>query len=147
MQLLVFWQTSMQERKALLAELLKQTSDISATHLPLGGSLIAYKLLLNLYLSQLRGEAPTVKSLFASIPYSDMGIRYHVRKLLEDGWMELRPSNADKRTKICVPTAKFDQAWAQVIDQISQQVDGPLSGMLVCSQCVGLSAQKEEADN
>lgn len=121
----------MHERKALLAELLRQTSDISTTYLPLGGSLIAYKLLLNLYLSQLRGEEPTVKSLFASIPYSDMGIRYHVRKLLDDGWMELKPSSADKRTKICVPTSKFDAAWAVVMEQIDAHIDG----YLTCGQC------------
>ena len=78
----------MRERKALLAELLKQSSDIPTTHLPLGGSLIAYNLLLNLYLCQLRDELPTVKSLFASIAHSDMGIRYHLRKLLDDGWIE-----------------------------------------------------------
>ncbi|MCD8504656.1 MAG: hypothetical protein LRY56_02845 [Burkholderiaceae bacterium] len=121
----------MHKRKALLAELLKQTSDISTTHLPLGGSLIAYKLLLNLYLSQLRGEEPTVKSLFASIPYSDMGIRYHVRKLLSDGWMELKPSPVDKRTKVCVPTAKFDAAWAVVMEQIGAHIDD----YLTCGQC------------
>lgn len=131
----------MQERKALVAELLKQTSDISTTHLPLGGSLIAFKLLLNLYLSQQRGEEPSVKSLFASIPYSDMGIRYHLRKLLDDGWMELKPSAADRRTKVCVPTAKFDAAWAVVIEQINEQLDGhlnqQLNGELVCRHCGG----------
>lgn len=79
-------------------------------HQPLRGSLIAYKLLMNLYICQLNGEQPTVKSLFASIPYSDMGIRYHLRKLLDDGWMELKPAPADKRTKVYVPTAKFEQA-------------------------------------
>lgn len=113
----------MQKRSEQLAKLLQHSSDISTTHLPLGGSLIAYKLLLNLYLSQLRGETQTVKALFASIPYSDMGIRYHSRKLLNDGWIDLLPSPTDKRTKICVPTAKFDDAWALVVDQISEQLD------------------------
>ena len=127
----------MRERKALLAELLKQTSDIPTTHLPLGGSLIAYKLLLNLYLFQLRDEQPTVKSLFASIPYSDMGIRYHLRKLLDDGWLELKPAPADKRTKVCVPTAKFEQAWEAVIEKLNQQLDGHLNGELVCRHCGG----------
>lgn len=113
----------MQKRSEQLAKLLQHSSDISTTHLPLGGSLIAYKLLLNLYLSQLRGETQTVKALFASIPHSDMGIRYHSRKLLNDGWIDLLPSLTDKRTKICVPTAKFDDAWALVVDQISEQLD------------------------
>jgi DNA-binding MarR family transcriptional regulator len=117
----------MQMRKALLAELLKQVSDISTTHLPLGGSLIALKLLLNLYLFQQRCEEPSVKSLFASIPYSDMGIRYHLRKLLDDGWVELKPSVKDKRTKVCKPTERFDAAWALVLEEISEQLDEHLS--------------------
>jgi DNA-binding MarR family transcriptional regulator len=103
----------------------------------LGGSLIAYKLLLNLYFCQLRNELPTVKSLFASIPYSDMGIRYHLRKLLDDGWIELKQAAEDKRTKICVPTAKFEQAWELVITQLNQQLDGHLNGELVCRHCGG----------
>jgi len=133
----------MRKRTAVVAELLHQTSDISTTHLPLGGSLIAFKLLLNLYMFQQRGEEPTVKSLFASIPYSDMGIRYHLRKLLDDGWLELKPAPADKRTKICVPTAKFDAVWAVVIAQITEQLNGHLhlsghlNGELVCRHCGG----------
>ena len=131
----------MRERRAIVAELLRQTSDISTTYLPLGGSLIAYKLLLNLYTFQQRGEEPSVKSLFASIPFSDMGIRYHLRKLLDDGWMELKPSATDKRTKVCVPTAKFDAVWALVIEQISEQLDGHLNqqsnGEPLCRHCGG----------
>jgi DNA-binding MarR family transcriptional regulator len=113
----------MQKRSEQFAKLLQHSSDVSTTLLPLGGSLIAYKLLLNLYLSQLRGETLTVKALFASIPYSDMGIRYHSRKLLNDGWIDLLPSPSDKRTKICVPTDKFDKAWALVVEQVSEQFD------------------------
>jgi len=124
---------SMRKRSELVTELLKHTCDIPTKYLPLGASLIAYNLLLNLRLSQLNGEAPTVKSLFASIPYSDMGIRYHLRQLLDDGWMELKPSSKDKRTRLCAPTAKFDATWAVVIEQISKQLDGEL----VCRQCGG----------
>jgi hypothetical protein len=108
----------MHDSKALLVELLRNMSDVATTHLPLGGSLIAYKLLLNLYLSQQRGESQTVKSLFATIPFSDMGIRYHLRKLIDAGWLELKPSEIDKRTKVCSPTSKFDRAWAAVLNDI-----------------------------
>jgi hypothetical protein len=123
----------MQKRSKLVTDLLKYTCDVPTKHLPLGASLIAYNLLLNLRLSQQNGDTPTVKSLFASIPYSDMGIRYHMRQLLDDGWMELKPSDKDKRTRICMPTDKFDVAWALVIEQISHQLDGEL----VCHKCGG----------
>ena len=127
----------MQEQRAVLVALLRHTSDISATHLPLGGSLIAYRLLLNLYLIQLQGESPTVKSLFATIPFSDMGIRYHLRRLLDAGWMELKPSETDKRTKVCVPTEKFNKAWAAIFDELERQLDGTWSVQeaALCDEC------------
>jgi hypothetical protein len=123
----------MRNRSELVIDLMKHTCNIPTKHLPLGASMIAYNLLLNLRLSQQNGETSTIKSLFASIPYSDMGIRYHLRQLLDNGWMELEPSDKDRRTRICVPTDKFDGAWALVIEQISQQLDREL----VCSQCGG----------
>lgn len=123
----------MRKRSELVTDLLKHTCDIPSKYLPLGASLIAYNLLLNLRLSQQNGETTTVKSLFAGIPYSDMGIRYHLRQLLDDGWMELKPSDKDKRTRICVPTDKFDTAWALVTDKISHQLDVDL----VCHHCGG----------
>ena len=113
----------MRDTEAALANLLKRTSDLSATLLPLSGSLIAYNLLLSLYICHLRGETPTVKSLFASIPYSDMGIRYHLRKLLITGWIELRPSASDRRTKVCVPTDRFNQAWEVLMSEMKLQLD------------------------
>jgi DNA-binding MarR family transcriptional regulator len=111
---------------AELAALLKRANGLTATHLPLGGSMVAYDLLLNLYLHHSRGDQVTIKALFASIPYSDMGIRYHMRKLIDDGWLELRPAADDRRTRLCIPTAQFEQAW----DLIMQQLSGSNSKVL-----------------
>lgn len=119
-------------QESILA-LLKQASDTTSSCLPLGGSLIAYQLLLNLYASQQRGEEPIVKALFASIPYSDMGIRYHLRKLLDDGWVELKQSTHDKRTRICATTPKLDAVWASVLQKIGDELDDKW----VCSRCAG----------
>lgn len=101
-----------------LAELLKKANGLTAAHLPLGGSLVAYELLLNLYLHHARGEQVTIKTLFAGIPYSDMGIRYHLRKLIADGWLELKPADHDKRTRLCVPTEQFKTAWSDVMQEL-----------------------------
>lgn len=105
-----------------IANLLKKANSLSAQHLPLGGSLVAYELLLNLYLHHSRGEQVTIKALFAGIPYSDMGIRYHLRKLISDGWLELQTAQHDKRTRICVPTAQFDQAWGCIMSDLEAVV-------------------------
>ena len=106
-----------------LASLLKKANTLSATHLPLGGSLVAYELLLNLYLHHVRGEQVTIKALFAGIPYSDMGIRYHLRKLIAEGWLELKTAEHDKRTRICIPTVQFDTAWAAIMSDLNQTVE------------------------
>lgn len=110
------------EKRDQLAEFIKEICDVATTHLPLNASLIAYELLLNLYVHQQRGEQITIKMLFGSIPYSDMGIRYHLRKLIEDGWLELIESPKDKRTRICAPTAKFDSAWAEISHKLERHL-------------------------
>lgn len=105
-----------------IAHLLKAANQLSAIHLPLGGSLVAYELLLNLYLHHSRGEEVTIKALFASIPYSDMGIRYHLRKLINEGWLELKTAQHDKRTRICVPTPLFESAWLKIMTDLRAEV-------------------------
>lgn len=112
------------EKVIFLIEKQKKFCEVSATYLPLGGSLIAQSLMLNLFLSHHRKEVLTVKSLFAGIPYSDMGIRYHFRRLVDDGWVELKPSTEDKRTRLCVPTAKFEAAWKLIFEQMDKQLEG-----------------------
>ena len=111
-----------------IADLLKRANKVCASYLPLGGSLVAYELLLNLYLHHQNGREVTIKSLFAGIPYSDMGIRYHLRKLISDGWLELKPSLTDKRTRICVPTPLFESAWAAIIAELEQATSNGFIG-------------------
>jgi len=110
-----------------IASLLKKANTLSAEHLPLGGSLVAYELLLNLYLHHSRGEQVTIKALFAGIPYSDMGIRYHLRKLISDGWLELQTAQHDKRTRVCVPTAQFEQAWGCIMSNLESTIQENLA--------------------
>jgi hypothetical protein len=53
----------------------------------------------------------TVKALFTALPYSDMGLRYHYRRLVTSGWIEVKPSSKDKRNKTLIPTLKLMQAF------------------------------------
>ena len=52
-------------------------------------------------------EALTVKRLFATLPYSSTGVRYHFERLLNDGWLELDDGINDKRIKIVKPSPKL----------------------------------------
>lgn len=90
----------------------------SAAHLPIGHSFIPYDILITVVESHTNNEELTVKALFASLPYSDMGMRYHFRKLLNDGWIELQPMNRDKRVKQIKPTEKLSNQFGLFLNSI-----------------------------
>ena len=79
----------------------------SAAHLPIGHSFIPYDILVTALDSFTSGKGLTVKALFATLPYSDMGLRYHFRKLVGSGWIELHAVNGDARVKQVKPTDKL----------------------------------------
>ena len=80
-------------------KLVKKIRCASEKHLPLNNSLIPLDLLIQIALSDIVDEELSIKSLFSSIPHSEMGIRYHLRRLLEDGWVEIHTKRHDRRTK------------------------------------------------
>lgn len=90
----------------------------SVVHLPIGHSFIPYDILITVVDSHTNNEELTVKALFASLPYSDMGLRYHFRKLLNDGWIELQPMSGDKRAKQIKPTEKLSNQFGLFLNSI-----------------------------
>ena len=90
---------------ATLALIRKQ----SAAHLPIGHSFIPYDILVTVVDSFTSEKELTVKALFATLPYSDMGLRYHFRKLVDTGWIELHAVNGDARVKQVKPTDKLSK--------------------------------------
>ena len=95
----------------------------SINHLPIGHSFIPYDILITVVESHTNNEELTVKALFASLPYSDMGLRYHFRKLLNDGWIELQPMNGDKRVKQIKPTEKLSNQFGLFLNSIKQALN------------------------
>lgn len=94
----------------------------SATHLPIGHSFIPYDILITVVDSFTSDKELTVKALFASLPYSDMGLRYHFKKLIDSGWIELHATNGDARVKQVKPTAKLSKQFDLFADNISPQL-------------------------
>ena len=68
-------------------------------HLGVSHSLILFDIFTELMNSELEGKELSVKQLFGKLPYSDMGIRYHIRQLTADGWIETNPTKKDHRVK------------------------------------------------
>lgn len=92
---------------ATLALIRKQ----SAAHLPIGHSFIPYDILVTVVDSFTSNKQLTVKALFATLPYSDMGLRYHFKKLVDSGWIELQAINGDARVKQVKPTEKLSKQF------------------------------------
>lgn len=91
--------------------------EISAL-LPIGHSFIPFDILLATYCGDENGNELTVKALFASLPYSDMGIRYHFKKLLDQGWLELQVGEIDTRIKRVKPSMKLIEKLIELDDQL-----------------------------
>ena len=64
---------------------------------------------MTVYCGDQQGHDLTVKALFASLPYSDMGIRHHFKKLLIENWIELHNGDKDSRLKRVRATDKLKQ--------------------------------------
>jgi hypothetical protein len=95
----------------------------SINYLPIGHSFIPYDILITVVDSHTNNKELTVKALFASLPYSDMGLRYHFRKLLNDGWIELQPMNGDKRVKQIKPSEKLSNQFELFLNSIKQALN------------------------
>lgn len=102
----------------LLGNIRLQTS----SHLPIGHSFIPYDILIAVIKSYITNEGLTVKALFASLPYSDMGLRHHFRRLIETGWIELHATDIDARVKQVKPTEKLTSRFDNLCDSITPLV-------------------------
>lgn len=86
--------------------------------LPIGHSFIPFDILLAVIRANTEGKDLTVKSLFTSLPYSDMGIRYHFRILIKNGWLELHNGDIDTRIRRVKPTEKLIKRFALLAQQL-----------------------------
>ena len=106
---------------ATLALIRKQ----SAAHLPIGHSFIPYDILVTVLDSFTSDKGLTVKALFATLPYSDMGLRYHFRKLVDSGWIELHAVNGDARVKQVKPTDKLSKHFELLSNSLTPLLNIP----------------------
>lgn len=98
-----------------LLEVRKQSTVL----LPIGHSFIPFDILLAVIKGNETGEDLTVKALFANLPYSDMGIRYHFRTLIKNGWIELHNGDLDTRIRRVKPTEKLVKHYSLLSQQLS----------------------------
>lgn len=68
-------------------------------HLPFRTSTIPFEIILKVSIRTLKNESYGVKDLMVDLPYSNMGIRNHLRTLITDGWLTLSPNDDDRRCR------------------------------------------------
>jgi hypothetical protein len=102
-----------------LTEIRKHTTVL----LPIGHSFIPFDILLAVVKGNAEGRDLTVKSLFTALPYSDMGIRYHFRTLIKNGWIELHNGDKDTRVRRVRPTEKLIKRFSLLSQQLKPLFD------------------------
>ena len=107
---------------------------MSSELLPLDNSFIPFDILFKIGIAHFENQELTLKSLFTGLPHSEMGIRYHFRRLLANGWIELHPSTTDRRTKLVTATPRLldqlmllDLAFAKMVEQHGPDTDARLA--------------------
>ena len=75
------------------------------SRLPIRGSLIALDILILVAMHTLSGVQLNNKQLRASLPYSEMGIRKQLQRLIAERWLRVEPCAIDKRIRNLVAEA------------------------------------------
>jgi hypothetical protein len=98
--------------------------------LPLYNSFIPFDLLFKIGLAHIENNELTLKGLFTGLPHSEMGMRYHFRRLIANGWIEVHPSLNDRRSKRVIATCKLldqlkllDQGLVKAFEQHMKNLD------------------------
>ena len=93
-----------------ISQLLKELHG-SHENLPIQGSTIAYEIILIVMFFYANEEKLSLKILFANGNFTEMGARYHLNRLIKDGWLDIKQSDSDLRVKLVHPTTKLIQQY------------------------------------
>jgi DNA-binding MarR family transcriptional regulator len=102
-------------RCELLVDLAKRQlalRDWERQHLPIEASQLGYELFLvlaKLSMAGWRDRSGLLKQLYLALPYSEKGIRLHLRRLEETGWLKVSRSGKDGRVVQIELSARYWQ--------------------------------------
>jgi hypothetical protein len=97
---------------------LMKVREVTAEHLPISHSIIPYQILLVVMYYHIRNDELSVKQLFNSGAFSEMGNRYHFKKLIQSDWIILKEHPKDFRLKLIKPSEKLMLAFANISEQL-----------------------------
>lgn len=83
---------------------------------------LAHHVLLFIAYEQSLKRETTVKTLFVSLPYSQTGLRRHLRRLLQLGWIKSVAAEKDRRVKYIRLTRTGMESVQAYTDAVHQQL-------------------------
>ena len=102
-----------------LIDLITQIRKISQQNLPVDTSFIPYDILVFLYKAHANAQTINLKEFFLLFKHSEMGVRYHLKRLVSDGWITLVENPEDHRSKLVVVSPKFIEQMEKTLSEIS----------------------------
>lgn len=104
-----------------MVELLEQYAKVhfdAKKHLPFRVSTIPFEIVVNVSIHTLKNEVYGVKEIMIDLPYSNMGIRKHLRALLVGGWLELSPNITDRRCRNLMASKRCLEALSALLSSV-----------------------------
>ena len=102
-----------------LIDLITQIRKISQQNLPVDTSFIPYDILVFIYKAHANAQTINLKEFFLLFKHSEMGVRYHLKRLVSDGWITLVENPEDHRSKLVVVSPKFIAQMEKTLSEIS----------------------------
>jgi len=95
--------------------LLSSCNAVLIQRLPVNASVIPLVLLLQTLDADANGREVSVKQLFSSVPFSEMGVRVHFRRLIHQGWIEITAHPGDSRCKLVKASRRLIETFNKTV--------------------------------
>ncbi len=95
-------------------------------HLPFGDSKLGYELFMNLPRIAASGDCERLgflKRLYLTLPYSEKGVRIHLRRLEAEGWITVHKAGKDMRSAQVELSARYWWLLAEYAERCRQSGD------------------------
>lgn len=105
-----------------IIDLITSIRKISQRNLPITTSFIPYDILVYLYKAYTDKQHVNLKEFFLQFKHSEMGVRYHLKQLIDDGWISLSENPNDKRSKVLVMSPVFISNMEKTLYEIAAYI-------------------------
>lgn len=106
-----------------IIELIDLIRHISQKNLPETTSFIPYDLLVYMYSAYSKQQPVNLKELFLQFQHSEMGVRFHLQRLMDDGRIYLVKNPKGGRSKVLVMSPRFIANMEEMLGEITSYIE------------------------